>query len=265
LHNLNGKVAVITGALGLIGRAHCHAFAAAGATVAVSDLDDRECKQFARVLATTTGAVAFGHGADITNEESVSALRDAVLQRVGQIDVLLNNAAINDVFVSDATPSFENYPLPAFQRTMNVNVAGTFLVCRIIGETMSRDGGGSIINVASTYGLVGPDQSIYKKSDGSQTFYKSAAYAASKGAVVAFTKYLATYWGSRGVRVNCLCPGGVANGQEEYFVRNYESHTPLGRMAAPEEIARAAVFLASDASSYMTGSNLIVDGGWTAW
>ncbi len=264
---LNGKVAVITGALGLLGQAHCRAFAAAGATVVVTDLDESGCDAFARILAAESGAATLGQWADITVEASIENLRDAVIARAGRIDVLLNNAALNDIFTGGRAESsrFEHYPLDAFTRTMGVNVTGTFLACRILGDVMARRGTGSIINVASTYGLVGPDQSIYRQPDGSQTFFKSAAYAASKGAVVSFTKFLAAYWGPRRVRVNCLVPGGVANDQDEFFVRNYEARTPLGRMADPEEIARAAVFLASDASSYMTGSNLIVDGGWTAW
>jgi len=266
---LQGKVAIITGALGLLGRAHCAAMAKAGATVVATDLDNSACENAARELSQATGCRSMGYGANITEEPSLKQLRDVVLDRFGRIDVLLNNAAWNDVFRDGADAAelskFENYPLEMFERAMTVNVTGMFLACRILAADMAERGSGSIINVASTYGLVGPDQSIYRTPDGSQGFFKSPAYSASKGAVVSFTKFLAAYWGHRGVRVNCLCPGGVFQNQAEHFVRNYAAKTPLGRMAQPGEIAQAAVYLASDASSYMTGSNLIVDGGWTAW
>jgi NAD(P)-dependent dehydrogenase (short-subunit alcohol dehydrogenase family) len=268
LPDLAGKVAVITGALGLLGRAHCEAFAQAGASVVATDLDHTACEALAQSLVPAAGAGALGWGADVTSKASLERLRTAILDRFGRIDVLLNNAAINDAFDEHAgaeSSKFENYPLDLFQLAMDVNVSGTFLACRILGADMAARGTGSIINVASTYGLVGPDQSMYRRPDGSQRFFKSPSYVASKGAVVAFTKYLAAYWGSQRVRVNCLCPGGVFAEQEPHFVSSYSARTPLGRMAEAGEIAQAAVFLAGDASSYMTGSNLVVDGGWTAW
>ena len=265
LFSLKNKVAIVTGALGLIGKNHCLALADAGANIVVCDLDESKCNEFASSLSTKS----IGVGVDITNKSSVENLRDKTLSEFGRIDILVNNAAINDMFGNSQAATeqsmFENYPLEMWQKSMDVNVTGTFLCSQIIGSEMAKSGKGSIINVASTYGLVGPDQSIYKKPDGSQSFYKSPAYSATKGAIVNFTRFLATYWGNKGVRVNTLTPGGVENNQDEYFVNNYSSKTPLGRMAQPTDYKGAIIFLASDASSYMTGANLIVDGGWTAW
>jgi len=265
LFSLKGKVAIVTGALGLIGKQHCFALAEAGANVVVCDLNEDKCGNFASQLPGKN----LGIGTDITNIESVKNLRDKILNEFHGISVLINNAAINDMFENPVAASelskFENYPLDLWQKSLDVNITGTFLCSQILGSEMAKKGKGSIINVASTYGITAPDQSIYKKPDGTQSFYKSAAYPVTKGAVISFTRFLAAYWGNKGVRVNTLSPGGVENNQDEYFISNYSSKTPLGRMAAPTDYKGAIIFLASDASNYMTGANLIVDGGWTAW
>lgn len=265
LFSLKNKVAIVTGALGLIGKNHCAALSDAGANVIVCDLDETKCKSFASTLSTKS----IGVGVDITSKDSIENLKNIVINEFGKIDVLINNAAINDMFENPQAAAeqsmFENYPMEMWQKSLDVNVTGTFLCSQVIGNEMAKVGKGSIINVASTYGLVGPDQSIYKKPDGTQSFYKSPAYPATKGAIVNFTRFLAAYWGDKGVRVNTLTPGGVENNQDEYFINNYSAKTPLGRMAQPTDYMGAIIFLASDASSYMTGANLIVDGGWTAW
>jgi len=265
LFSLKNKVAIVTGALGLIGKNHCIALSEAEANVVVCDLDEAKCKEFASTLPTKS----IGVGVDITNKLSVENLRDKTLKAFGKIDILVNNAAINDMFENPQTAAeqsmFDNYPLEMWQKSLDVNVTGTFLCSQVIGTEMAKSKKGSIINVASTYGIVAPDQSIYKKPDGSQSFYKSAAYPATKGAIISFTRFLAAYWGNKGVRVNTLSPGGVENNQDEYFISNYSAKTPLGRMAQPTDYKGAIIFLASDASAYMTGANLIVDGGWTAW
>jgi NAD(P)-dependent dehydrogenase (short-subunit alcohol dehydrogenase family) len=266
---LSGKVAVVTGAVGLLGKQHCLSLARAGARVVATDVAKGPLDDFAADLAREHRERTYAVTADITDRQSLSALRDAVLSKWGRIDVLVNNAAINDMFESPTAAAelskFENYPLELWKKSLEVNVTGMFLTCQVLGTEMAKQGFGSIINVASTYGMVAPDQSIYRRPDGSQSFWKSAAYPATKGAVLSFTRFLAAYWGSAGVRVNSLSPGGVENGQEEWFVKNYAAKTPLGRMAKREDYHGAIVFLASDASSYMTGANLVVDGGWTAW
>ncbi|HOU40739.1 MAG TPA: SDR family oxidoreductase [Promineifilum sp.] len=265
LFTLDNKTAVVTGALGLIGRQHCAALAAHGANVIVADLDADACAAFAATLP----APALGCALDVTDPATISALRDAVLARFGHLDVLVNNAAINDMFESPAMAAeqsrFENYPLAMWRQSLEVNVTGVFLCAQILGAPMAAQGHGSIINVASTYGIVAPDQSLYRTPDGRQPFYKSPAYPTTKGAVIAFTRFLAAYWGQAGVRVNTLSPGGVENNQQPYFIDNYAARTMLGRMAAPTDYQGALIFLASDASAYMTGANLVVDGGWTAW
>jgi NAD(P)-dependent dehydrogenase (short-subunit alcohol dehydrogenase family) len=264
--SLKNKTAIVTGATGLLGRHHAEALAQAGATVIVTDLSHKRCEALAEELFAKFDTQSFGFAANITDPRSLVLLRDEALRRYGAIDVLINNAAIDDVFRDSSEESrFENYQLESWQRCLNVNLTGTFLCCQIIGTEMARIGAGSIINVASTYAIVAPDQSIYRKPDGTQAFYKSVGYPVSKAGVLGLTRFLATYWGSAGVRVNALSPGGVENSQEDYFIDNYRNRTPIGRMAKPDDYRGAIVFLASDASSYMTGANLVVDGGWSVW
>jgi NAD(P)-dependent dehydrogenase (short-subunit alcohol dehydrogenase family) len=264
LFSLKNKTALVTGACGLIGKEHCKALAEAGANVVVLDLNEAQ----AIALAEKTGPQHIGIKCDVTSADSLKQTRDKILERYGSIDILVNNAAINDMFENPAMAAeqskFENYPLNMWQKSLDVNVTGVFLCAQVFGTVMAKQKKGSIINIASTYGIVGPDQSIYKNEKGEQNFYKSPAYPATKGAVVNFTRFLAAYWGKDGVRVNTLSPGGVENGQDEFFIKNYSNKTALGRMAVPSDYKGAIVYLASDASAYVTGANLIVDGGWTA-
>jgi NAD(P)-dependent dehydrogenase (short-subunit alcohol dehydrogenase family) len=265
LFSLKNKTAIVTGALGLLGRQHCSALAEAGSNVVVCDLDEDECKKFASQLSTES----IGISLDVTDKESITKARDEVLSKFGKIDILVNNAAINDMFENPAAAleqsKFENYPLELWEKSLRVNITGVFLCSQVFGNEMIKQKSGSIINIASTYGIVAPDQSLYEDDNGYQTFYKPPAYPTTKGAVISFTKYLAAYWGNSGVRVNALSPGGVENNQEEFFKKNYSSRTPLGRMACPADYKGALIFLASDASGYMTGANLVVDGGFTIW
>ncbi len=269
LFDLDGKIVVVTGSTGLLGRQHVEALSEAGAKVVCVDLDAQAVTAQAEDLAQKTGRPALGVATDITSMEQVQDLKAEVLATFGRIDAVVNNAAINDMFESPAAAAdqsrFERYPLELWQRSLDVNVTGTFLICQVLGSWMAEAGAGSIVNVASTYGIVAPDQSLYVKPDGTQSFFKTAAYPVTKGAVLSFTRFLAAYWGPRGVRVNALSPGGVENGQEDWFVQAYARRTPLGRMAQPQDYRGALVFLVSDASRYMTGANLVVDGGWTTW
>lgn len=261
--DLAGRVAVVTGAAGLLGARHCAALADAGATVVAADLD---AEQAAAVAGQVGGT---GVSVDVTDKDSLGAARDRILAEHGRLDVLVNNAAVNDMFeapdLAGELSAFEAYPLDAWQKSLDVNVTGVFLASQVLGSVMAGAGSGSIINIASTYGMVGPDQRIYVDDSGHRSMWKSPAYPATKGAVINFTRFLAAYWGDKGVRVNTLSPGGVENGQDPWFVDNYADRTMLGRMASPDDYRGALVFLASDASAYVTGANLVVDGGWTAW
>lgn len=264
--DLSGRVAIVTGAGGLLGVEHCRALAEAGATVVAAD-SDRHAAERARSASPELIRPA---ELDVTDPASARALLADVMDIDGRLDILINNAAINDKFEDpqqaiDAS-RFENYPLDRWQRSIDVNLTGVFVCCQVFGASMAEAGQGSIVNIASTYGIVGPDQSIYQTAEGSQAFFKPPAYTASKGGVIALTRFLAAYWGAAGVRVNTLSPGGVeADGQAEEFTSRYAARTPLGRMATRTDYRGALVFLASDASHYMTGANLVVDGGWTAW
>ncbi len=265
IFSLEGKTVIVTGAAGLIGQMQCKALSDFGATVVVGDIEIEEAEKIASGLNSHSFAALL----DVTYEDSVKKVRNMVLTKTGKIDILVNNAAINDIFHNDSSvlkqSMFENYSLGLWNKSLEVNLTGTFLCCKIFGSEMAKQGKGSIVNVASTYGIVGPDQSIYAKENGEQIFYKSPSYPAGKGAVINLTRYLASYWGKKCVRVNTLSPGGVENAQDDYFIENYSKKTMLGRMAKPEDYTGAIVFLASDASSYMTGANLVIDGGWTAW
>ncbi|HZX57693.1 MAG TPA: SDR family oxidoreductase [Mucilaginibacter sp.] len=264
LFSLKNKTAIVTGAVGLIGKKHCEALAEVGANVVVADVNEGACISFAKQL----GEQHLGIKVDVTNDASLKEARDKILAKYGTIDILVNNAAINDMFenpgLAKELSAFENYPLDAFRKSLDVNVTGVFLASQVFGTVMAEAGSGSIINLASTYGMVGPDQSIYRDKEGNQTFFKSAVYPVTKGAVINFTRFLAAYWGNKGVRVNTLSPGGVENSQDDYFVKNYSAKTLLGRMAKSSDYQGALIFLASEASAYMTGANLVVDGGWTA-
>jgi NAD(P)-dependent dehydrogenase (short-subunit alcohol dehydrogenase family) len=260
---LDGKVALVTGGAGILGRRFCAGLAAAGARVALVDLSEDQ----AREAAAEIGGEVTGFGSDVSEPASVAACVEAVVERFGAVDILLNNAASKTADPRAFFTPFEDYPLETWREVMSVNIDGMFLMAQAVGRQMvERGSGGAIVQTASIYGLVGPDHRIYEGSDYlGGPINTPAVYSASKAAVVGLTRWLATYWAAKGIRVNCLVPGGVSSGQNSRFAELYSDRVPLGRMAEADEMVAPMLFLASDASSYVTGQVLAVDGGWTAW
>lgn len=268
--DLRDRVAVVTGGAGLLGVEFCRTLAEAGAAVAVVDLNAETTHKVADEL-LDGGYKARAIVADVTKPDSVNAMVGSILSTFGRLDVLVNSAALDPKFDPHAAAkgiapgAFEDHPLEQWNAAMNVNLTGMFLVTQACVKPMIAQGKrGSIVNICSTYGLNGPDQRIYIK-DGNRVAFKPVYYTVTKAGVIGFTKYLAAYYAGTEIRVNALTPGGVFNNHEDYFVKNYSAKTILGRMARKDEMNGALLFLASDASSYMTGNNVIVDGGWTAW
>ena len=268
--NLDGRVAVVTGGVGLLGTEFCRTLAEAGAAVIVADLNQDAADKVAKGL-TNAGYTAAGFGLDVTRIESTRELVAETLKQFGRLDILVNSAALDPKFDPEAASkgiapgAFEDYPLEQWNAALNVNLTGMFLVTQACVQPMLEQGKkGSIINICSTYGLNGPDQRIYIK-EGKRVAYKPVYYTTTKAGVMGFTKYLAAYYAGTEIRVNALTPGGVFNNHDDYFVKNYSAKTIMGRMADKDEMNGALLFLASEASSYMTGNNVVVDGGWTAW
>jgi NAD(P)-dependent dehydrogenase (short-subunit alcohol dehydrogenase family) len=267
LFDLSGRVAIVTGGAGLLGREFCRTLSEAGAAVAVADLDHEAAAEVAEGCSTAEHR-ALAVDVDVTKPASINSAIEAVIDKYGAVDILVNSAALDPKFdpqhASKAANAFEDFPLEAWNRALAVNLTGVFLCSQAAVKPMLKNGRGVIVNLCSTYGLVGPDQRIYQRP-GSPAKYKPVYYSVTKAGVLGLTRYLATYYAGQNIRVNALTPGGVFNQHDDDFVRNYSARTILGRMAKTDEMNGALLFLASDASAYMTGSNLIVDGGWTAW
>jgi NAD(P)-dependent dehydrogenase (short-subunit alcohol dehydrogenase family) len=263
---LDGKTVVITGATGILGNYFCRGLAESGANLVLVDLDQKLLETLATDLADNFEIKTLPIACDISKPEEVDRLLKKSVEAFGKIDVLHNNAASKSENVRNFFEPTATFDMKAWRDIMSVNVDGLFLVGRAFGTHMAQNKRGSIIQTGSIYGIVAPDQRIYEGSNYlGGPISSPAVYSASKAAVVGLTKYFASLWGQHGVRVNTLIPGGVESGQNETFKANYSRRVPLGRMATAEEMVGPLVFLASDASSYISGQEIIVDGGLTAW
>ena len=269
--DLAGKVILVTGAAGLIGQEICDAYAAYGASIVLTDIQPEAAigQQAERLRARYPGLDILPVSADVTSDMSVQLLFKAIEAQWGKLDVLVNLAAIDAKFddrAGEINPSrFENYPLPLWEKSVAVNATGLLRVTQAALRLMLSRKAGSIINVASTYSLVAPNQDLYRYPGEARQSYKPIDYVATKSIVPNFTRYLATFYGRDGIRCNAIAPHGVDNQHPSNFRDNFERLSPLGRMCRVSELRGPFVLLASDAASYMTGHVLVVDGGWTAW
>lgn len=266
--SLEGRTALVTGGAGLLGRQFTRSLGEAGAQIVIADIDFDAAHEHAQELrANRIPAIAVK--VNVTDPASVSAMVEHTLLEYERIDVLVNSAALDPKFDlqhrgEQSANAFENYALEAWQKSLDVNLTGVFLSCQAAGIAMASQGSGVMINISSVYGLAGPDQRIYPQMEGSPQF-KPVDYPVTKAGLLGLTRYLAAYYAGTGIRVNALTPGGIFNQHDDQFVTSYSAKAILGRMANIDEMNGAILFLASDASSYMTGANLVVDGGYTAW
>ena len=268
--DLSDRVAVVTGAAGLLGLMHCDALAEAGAKVVLADLDGLAAEIAAERISHEYNVRAIGTRTDITSGEDVDMLLATVLEAFGRVDILINNAAANPKVEADQSRPWsrlENFPQERWDADLAVGLTGAFLTSRVLGTEMARRGGGVILNVCSDLALIGPNQRIYRIDgvEDKQQPAKPVSYSVVKHGLLGLTRYLATYWADAGVRVNAVSPGGVRTSQDEEFVEKLTQLIPMGRMARRDEYKGAVLFLCSDASSYMTGANLVIDGGRTCW
>ena len=273
LFDLADRVAIVTGGAGLLGRQHAEVLSEAGANVVIADRVGDAAASTATELEEKFKVPTLSVAVDVGDENSVRAMVKQILERFGRIDILINNAAMTVKGGSENMAGyfapFEEYQESLWQEALTVGLTGAYLCSQQVGRVMVEQGSGVIINISSTYGLVGPNQRLYEGCtnpyDPSRPLNTPVSYSVVKSGVLGLTRYLATYWAGKNIRVNALTPGGAYDGHDEEFVRSYSAKTVLGRMAKVDEYRGAILFLASDASSYMTGSNLVVDGGWTAW
>ena len=260
------KNIIITGGLGLLGKALTIELANTGAHIIILDIKSK--KEFNKVNSFKKIKNNLSYfKCDVSNIKIVKKINIKLKNKFKKFDVLINAAAVTDAVEKSKSPKksmFENYSIKDWNKSILGNLNSMFICSQVFGKIMSQSKKGSIINISSTYGIVGPDQSIYRDKKNKNIFFKSPSYPTSKGAVISFTKYLASYWGKRGIRVNCVSPGGIKNNQNKEFIKKYSAKTILGRMAETKDIVGIIRFLCSDDANYITGSNIVVDGGWTA-
>ncbi|MGH7718039.1 MAG: SDR family oxidoreductase [Gemmatimonadaceae bacterium] len=260
--SLTGRVAVVTGASGLLGGHFASALAESGADVVLVDVRTEPADERARAISEVTGRRVVAAAGDVRRRDSLEEVLRTTLEQFGRVDVLVNNAALTNSTRSNSYgAAFEDFPREDWDAILGTNLTGVLHGCQVFGRQMLRAGGGSIVNVASMYGVVSPTHILYEGSG----VLQPVAYSVSKAGVIALTRYLGALWARRGVRVNCISPGGVFSDQSATFLERYSAHSPIGRMADPQEMQGALLYLASDASRYCAGHNLVVDGGWTAW
>lgn len=256
--DLSGKVIVITGGCGLIGRAFCEAVAQFGGHVVVADIEAAKPYELAHQLETRNKIKCIGISVKVEEKKSVEELKAKTIETFGKIDGLVNGHQNKSHLIFEP---FEEVSEENWDKVVEVNLKGTFLLCQIIGSYMAEKRSGSIINIPSTYSVVAPNQNLYKGTK----MGCPAAYSASKGGIDALSQYLSSYWAAKGVRVNMITPHGVWNNHEEAFEKNFAGFSPMQRMSYNHEVAPALIYLLSDAASYVTGNNMLVEGGWTAW
>ena len=261
LFDLSNRTIILTGGAGLLGSQYADGLSQAGANLILADINYAGCKNIAKQLEKKYQNSILPIKLDLTDQKSIKNMVKKTVKKFSKIDVLINNAAFQGKSGKERQIKFEDLPSSLWDKAVSVNLTGIFLSCQEVGKIMIKQKRGVIINIASIYGIVAADQRIYGKSGQNSAVY----YAATKSAILNLTRYLASYWNRTGIRVNTLSPGGVENNQGSLFIKNYSYKTMLGRMAQKNEYVGAMIFLASDASSYMTGSNLVVDGGFTAW
>lgn len=267
--DLSGRIAVITGGAGLLGGQHARAIADAGGRPILWDINGRAARDAAAQISLAAGPCA-AMEVDITAPEQIAGALNEILSVHGRVHILINNAANDPKVGPEVDPSWsrlEHFPLAQWQFDLSVGLTGAFLCSQIIGRHMAEKGGGVILNIASDLSLIAPDQRLYRQEnlEAARQPVKPVTYSVVKHGLVGLTKYLATYWADRKVRVNAISPGGVYTGQPEAFVERLTGLIPLGRMAAKDEYRAAVVFLCSDASNYMTGTNMVMDGGRSCW